>query len=121
MELLESRTLPPQWKAAALSLGVLALAPLFVSGSAGTALRMALGVVAAGLVIAALVATRKRWPSRVSEAPVQVVTRSALGPRTSIAVVEFEGRRLLVGFGDGFAQVLSTSRVRRKSQARVEP
>jgi flagellar biogenesis protein FliO len=116
MELLQTGSLAPKWKAAALTLGVLALAPFFVAGAAASALRFALGLGALGLIVLAVVTTRKRRQSGTFETPVRVLTRSTLGPRTHIAVVEFEGRRLLLGFGDGFTQVLSASRaVRRRT------
>ena len=122
MDLSQTRSASPKWKSAAFALGLLAVAPFFVGGSAALAFRIALGVGAVGLVIFAVVAQRKRGLLKPLNTPVRVLTRSTLGPRTGIAVLEFDGRRLLVGFGDGFAQVLSASRpARRRATKEVAP
>jgi flagellar biogenesis protein FliO len=42
-----------------------------------------------------------------SAAALQIVGRADLGPKTGLALVEADGQRVLIAFGDGFAQVLS--------------
>ncbi len=109
-------TISLRWKAAAVLLGVLALAPFFVGGAGATAFKATLALGAVGLTAAVGMRVRRRGaPTRV--APVQVVSRSNLNARVGVAVVEFEGRRLLVGYGDGFANVLATE-ARRGRRAR---
>jgi flagellar protein FliO/FliZ len=106
-----------KWKVAAVLLGLLALGPFFVAGSGATAIKGALAICAIGFVVAAGI-RRQRKPPSSGATPFRLVSRSSLSPRTGIAVVEFEGRRLLVGFGDGFTQVLSTAGARRPRRSK---
>jgi flagellar protein FliO/FliZ len=41
--------------------------------------------------------------------PLRVVSRAGLSPRCGLALVEVEGRRYLVAFGDSFATIRSAS------------
>lgn len=76
-------------------------------GAPGNATRLlgVLGLLCAG----AFVGLRKlqRAPAAPGALPaLQVVGRTSLGPRHGLALVEADGMRVLVTFGEGFAQVL---------------
>jgi flagellar biogenesis protein FliO len=60
------------------------------------------GVLASLLVACALALGAVRaWRGRRPAGPMRVVARLALEPRRALYVVEVDGRRLLVGVGDG--------------------
>jgi flagellar protein FliO/FliZ len=80
--------------AAALAAG-LALAP----GETGPA--AARGLLAAAGLAALLVVARRRPASVPAPARLAVVERAALGRDAGVALVEVDGRRVLVGFGAG--------------------
>ncbi|MGI5863317.1 MAG: flagellar biosynthetic protein FliO [Myxococcales bacterium] len=53
-----------------------------------------------------LLAARQR---RIADAtPLRVVARTSLSPRTGIALVDVEGQRLVLAYGDGFASLLTS-------------
>ncbi len=53
-----------------------------------------------------LLAARQR---RIAETtPLRVVARTSLSPRTGIALVDVEGQRLVLAYGDGFASLLTS-------------
>jgi flagellar protein FliO/FliZ len=81
---------------AALALGVASAGhgtPALRAGAV-VALAAAAGVVAAR--------TARKRASLAAPAPLRVLSRVALSGRTGLALVEAEGRRYLIGFGDGF-------------------
>lgn len=78
---------------------LLAAAPGDLAAAASRA-----ALVAAG--IGALAVLARRAPSR-APAPVRIVTRSPLARDAGIAVVEVDGRRLLLGYGGSGVRVLS--------------
>jgi flagellar protein FliO/FliZ len=98
----------PRSTAALLALAAIAVALPFAGGDlAPAAARAALCAAAIG---AALVALRRRpdASARVADAPrVTVVARATLGREASVALLEVEGRRVLVGFGAGAVSLLS--------------
>jgi hypothetical protein len=108
-----------KWKFAGLLLGALALAPVFTGGAWGLSVKVLLGVAALGSAV--VIGVRRPVHSRGSAMNVMRVTsRSGLGARTGVAVIEFEGRRLLVAFGDGFTQVLDQAGMGRQRRRRRE-
>ena len=102
----------PRWKWAGLLVGVVALSPLLASTGGGGAIKAVLAVAGLGLLVVVGLRARGARSSANPETVLRVVSRSALSPRAGIAVVEFGRQRLLVGFGDGFVQVLTRSRER---------
>lgn len=44
-------------------------------------------------------------------APLRVVARTSLSPKTGIALVDAEGQRLVLAYGDGFASLLTSKPV----------
>ena len=52
--------------------------------------------------------------------PLQVLSRQGLSPRCSVALLDADGRRFLVAYGEGFAQVQAVV-PRRRSRARRMP
>ncbi len=82
--------------------GALVLA--FLPGEAGPlAARAALGALAAGAV-AALAARR---PGARAAPPLRVAARAALGRAATVALVEVDGRRFLVGAGERSLELLA--------------
>lgn len=99
-------------KLLAASLLVLLLAAFAQQTGASAALvaRVALGVAAAGGLAAWMIRARShsggrrafRLPPRLC-----VAARTGLSPRCGVALVEADGGRYLVAYGDGFAQLLN--------------
>jgi hypothetical protein len=88
----------------------LLLLPLLSGGaSVGPGLRMiaALGAVCA-LAWGSLRLLARRGVA-AGVAPVRVVGKAALSPKAAVAVVEADGQRLVLAYGDGFATLLSTT------------
>jgi flagellar protein FliO/FliZ len=117
----KGRAASPRTKLLAASGLVLLLALLAPSGglsAAGVArLLLALGALAAaGGWIAR--GRPRRAAFRIEE-PLQVLSRRGLSPRCAVALVEAEGRRYLVTFGDSFAQVQPMRRRRRTGSPRA--
>ena len=95
------------------------LRPAWALGAAGTAVAVLallpgeLGALAAraGLAtvtIGALALLARRWRSGPREAPtLQLHARLGLGRSGSVALLEVDGRRFLVGFGDGAPALLA--------------
>lgn len=109
----------PAWIAAATLLGALTLAPLVVRGTGGTALKAIAALCAVGLAGAFAYRVSATARRGAPEPELRVLARSALTPRTGVAVVEFGSRRVLVGYGDGFAQVLASSHTKRPPRRKV--
>ncbi len=109
----------PKWKIAAALLCALALAPFFVGGASATAVKILLGVGALGVAAAIGVRAARRRTQTKNAPELAVVSRASLSAKVGIAVVEFEGRRLLVGHGDSFVQVLSSIAPRRIRRRKV--
>jgi len=98
------------WIRVALGLGGLALLP-FVSGAVpgGPAVRvMAALALACGLAFAAL-RTLARRSAASAAVELRVVARASLSPRNALAVVEADGRRYFIAYGDGYTQLLAAS------------
>jgi len=91
-------------------LGVLALAalPLLTGGvPSAPALKMLGALVAVcGLAFVALRLLARRTQA-ASAAELKVVARTSLSPKNGVAILEADGRRYLVAFGDGFTTVIS--------------
>ena len=90
-------------------LGLLGLAtlPLLAGGGAalGPALKMALALGAAcGLALRLL---SRRGRSGAAAEDLKLVARTALSQKSGVALLQADGRRYLVAFGDGFATLLS--------------
>jgi len=49
---------------------------------------------------------RPRTAAKGLEPALKVVSKTALGPKNALALVEADGIRVLVAYGDGFARVL---------------
>jgi flagellar protein FliO/FliZ len=62
---------------------------------------------------------RSRGPAFQLTEPLQVLSRKGLSPRCAVALVEAEGRRFLVTYGDAFAQVQPMPRAKRPTARRV--
>ncbi|MBZ4331220.1 flagellar biosynthetic protein FliO [Corallococcus interemptor] len=95
--------------ASALLVGLATLAPLGGLSLVGTS-RLLMGSMAlAGL---GWVLLRKGGVARsadaASPAPLSIVSRTGLSQRCGLALVEAEGRRYLVAYGDTFAQIHET-------------
>ena len=56
-----------------------------------------------------------RHRALATERPVSLLARTALGPKSGIVLVEFDGRRYLVGYGEGIPSVLAESPVREEA------
>jgi hypothetical protein len=90
---------------AGLALAGLAGLPLLASG--GPAVRTAAAVALfGGLAFFALRALAART-APAENAVLRVAGRASLSPRTHVALVEVDNRRLVVAYGDGFATLLS--------------
>ncbi|HEY8207913.1 MAG TPA: hypothetical protein VIG99_10565 [Myxococcaceae bacterium] len=110
-------------KLLAASLLVLLLAAFAQQTGASAALvaRVALGVAAAGgLGVWMLRARGRSGSGRPFQLPprLSVAARTGLSPRCGVALVEADGGRYLVAYGDGFAQLLSGLPSRPPVQAR---
>jgi flagellar protein FliO/FliZ len=62
---------------------------------------------------------RARGPAFQLTEPLQVLSRRGLSPRCSVALVEAEGRRFLIAYGDAFAQVQPMPRARHRPASRA--
>ncbi len=91
-------------------LGLLGLAALpFLTGHAPSApaIKMVGALVAiCGLAYVALKLLAKRELSGAAS-PLKVVARASLSPKNGVAILEADGRRYVVAFGDGFTTVIS--------------
>ena len=88
----------------------LALLPVLAQTTsfAGTAARMLAALVAAStLAFFALKLLANRTQQASAAQPLKVIAKTALSPKTQVAVIEADGQRLVIAFGDGFAQLLS--------------
>jgi hypothetical protein len=81
------------------ALAGVAIAPLLARGGGSSLLFGALGLAAAAFAVLGRLRATESEP-----APLKVLGRAALGPRSGLALVEADGQRLLVAYGDGFAQ-----------------
>jgi len=92
-------------------LGLLGLAalPLLMGGApSGPAIRMLGGLVAVcGLAFVALRFLANRTQAATAARDLKVVARASLSPKNGVAILEADGRRYLVAFGDGFTTVIS--------------
>jgi len=113
---------PIKMKLLAASLLVLLLAAFAQQSGASAALvaRIALAAAALAGLAAWWIRTRKgtgrpfQLPARLS-----VAARTGLSPRCGVALVEADGRRFLVAYGDGFAQLLNALPSRPPAHARA--
>jgi hypothetical protein len=69
---------------------------------------------------------RTRRPSFRLREPLQVLSRQGLSPRCGVALLDAEGQRFLVAYGEGFAQVQAVeprrrTRIRRMPSQRGAP
>jgi flagellar protein FliO/FliZ len=87
--------------------------------SAAGLARMLLGLAALAAAAWWLARTRARGPAFRIEEPLQVLSRRGLSPRCAVALVEAEGHRFLVTYGEGFAQVQPMAPRRRIRSART--
>lgn len=99
-------------KLLAASLLVLLLAAFAQQTGAGATLvaRVVLGVAATGGLAAWMIRARSRsGDGRAFRLPprLSVAARTGLSPRCGVALVEADGGRYLVAYGDGFAQLLN--------------
>ena len=97
---------------AGVGLAGLAALPLLAGGGAalGPALKMALALAGAcALAFVVLRALSRRSSRCGTESPLRVVSRASLSQRNGVALLEADGRRYLVAFGDGFATLLSNA------------
>ncbi|HVE84732.1 MAG TPA: flagellar biosynthetic protein FliO [Myxococcales bacterium] len=98
-------------KLLAASLLVLLLAALAQRTGAGAAAvaRAALGLAAAGGLALWMVRARRGGATGRFQLPprLSVAARAGLSARCGVALVEADGRRFLVAYGDGFAQLLN--------------
>lgn len=81
--------------------------------------RLLLGLAGLAAVAWWLARARARGTAFRIEEPLQVLSRRGLSPRCAVALVEAEGRRFLVTYGEGFAQVQPMRRRRRTRSART--
>ena len=109
-----------RWKVAGLLLAILALSPMLASGAVVTAVKATLACVALGFVAVIGARAKRERGSKQTGPEFRVVARSSLSPRTGLALIELGPERLLVGFGEGFVEVLSrsSSNPRRKGRAK---
>jgi hypothetical protein len=99
---------------AGLGLAGLAALPFLAGGTLalGPALKMVvvLGVVCAlAFVVLRLLAKRSMSTSATAPSDLKVVARTSLSPKNAVALLEADGRRYLVAFGDRFATLLSNT------------
>ena len=66
---------------------------------------LSLIIVAVAGLVAALWWQRRRTP--VAATSLRVVQRAALGPKSGVALVEAEGARLLVAYGEGTPRLIT--------------
>lgn len=103
---------PVKMKLLAASLLVLLLAAFAQQSGMNAALvaRVALGMAAAGGLAVWMIRARRPGSGRTFQLPprLTVAARTGLSPRCGVALVEADGGRYLVAYGDGFAQLLNT-------------
>ena len=107
--------------AASLLLVLLAAFAQRTGVSAALEARVALGVAAlAGLALWMIRARGRPLGGRPFQLPPRlgVAARTGLSPRCGVALVEADGGRYLVAYGDGFAQLLNALPARPPAQAR---
>jgi len=113
-------------KLLAASLLVLLLAAFSQRSGASAAVvaRVVLGVAALGGLALWMVRARQSG-ARMGAGPFQlpprlsIAARAGLSARTGLALVDADGRRYLVAYGDGFAQLLNALPSRPPAQARA--
>lgn len=92
-------------------LGVVGLLALpFATGHApsSAAVKVVGALVAiCGLAYVALRLLAKRGLTSSAPSPLKVVARASLSPKNGVAILEADGRRYVVAFGDGFTTVIS--------------
>ncbi|HEY3450846.1 MAG TPA: flagellar biosynthetic protein FliO [Myxococcales bacterium] len=108
----ESKSAPSLKKSLAKAgLGVLGLAALpFLTGHAPSApaIKMVGALIAiCGLAYVALRLLAKRGLAGAAHSDLKVVARASLSPKNGVAILEADGRRYLLAFGDGFTTVIS--------------
>jgi flagellar biogenesis protein FliO len=87
---------------------VLVLALAASAGAMGSQWLRALGTLTA---VAALAFAALRWLARgqaAATSPLRVVARAPLSPRAAVALLEVDGTRYLIAFGDSYTQLLSS-------------
>jgi len=93
-------------------LGLAALPFLAGGGAAlGPALKMAValaGACALAFVVLRVLA-RRSGAASAGPGPLKVVSRASLSQKSGVALLEADGRRLVVAFGDGFVTLLSSA------------
>lgn len=88
-----------------------------LAAACGLVLALAAVVPVRGVLVSAVLVALGAWllaKGRVARGllppePLRVVSRAGLSPRCGLALVEVEGRRYLVAFGDSFATIRSAS------------
>jgi flagellar protein FliO/FliZ len=98
---------------------LLALAAPRGGVSAAALARTLLGLAALAAVAWWMSRARAHGPAFRIEEPLQVLSRRGLSPRCAVALVEAEGRRFLVTYGEGFAQVQPMKGRRRARSSRT--
>ena len=81
--------------------------------------RTLLGLAALVAVVWWMSRARSRGAAFRIEEPLQVLSRRGLSPRCAVALVEAEGRRFLVAYGEGFARVQPMTGRRRTRSTRT--
>jgi hypothetical protein len=94
--------------------GILGLASLPLLAGGGTALGPALKMTVAlagacALAFVVLRALSRRGAGSGAGPELKVVSRASLSPKNGVALLEADGRRYLVAFGDGFTTLLSNA------------
>ena len=94
-------------------LGLAGLAALpFLSGASSFAGQSARVLAAlAGATFLAFVALRllaRRHRVAIDLAPLKILARTSLSPKNGLALVEAQGQRFFLAYGDGFTQLLSS-------------
>jgi flagellar protein FliO/FliZ len=99
-----------------LAIGLLLLLALLGSRGASSVVGLARGVLVLSLLGGVgwwIARGRSRRPAFQLEEPLQVLSRQGLSPRCSVALVQVDGQRVLVTYGEGFAQVVPLRPARR--------
>jgi flagellar protein FliO/FliZ len=103
----ESKLAAPRWKLTAVAIGAAAILAAAFAGGEEASLALRCGAVLGALAVAGAWARRK---SKGRGAPIlvlAVVSKQSLGKDCGVAVIEADGRRLLVGFGSGGATLVA--------------
>ncbi len=105
-----------------LAAGLVLLLALLTPGAGAHPVALARGVLGVG-VVAGLgwwwARGRARGPAFALDEPLKILARKGLSPRCTVALVQAEGRRFLVTYGDAFAQVQAMPPPRRRAPRRV--